>query len=326
MELKIAENKEEWDSWFLTRGSFEFLQSWGWGEFQQTTGKTVFRFQGVENGQVVCQVQGFTHPIKTSFAYFYAPRATLTRKFLEHIKNFFQKQNILFVRLEPLGESSLPFSYSVKTRQPQNTLVLNISLTPAQLLEKMHSKTRYNIRLAEKKGVEIREEKNIDIFWKLNEQTTNRDGFKSHEKEYYAKMLGYDFVHQLTAYYEEQPIASVLLIVFGKRCVYLHGASSDEYRNIMAPYLLQWCAIRLAQEMKCTQYDFWGIAPIVYTEVDANALSFHGYKWLGNHRFAGVTRFKVGFGGDVQNYPEAREIPLQRIQYQLYRLVKKIIK
>lgn len=326
MELKIAENREEWDAWFLSHGNFEFLQSWEWGEFQKNTGKAVFRFQGVENEKVVCQVQGFTHPLKTRFAFFYAPRVNPSKKFSELLKDFFKKQNILFLRFEPVSDISCPSVVKVKTRQPQNTLILDISKTPAQLLEEMHSKTRYNIRLAQKKEIEIKEEKNIDLFWELNEQTTKRDGFKSHDKEYYEKMMECEFVHQLNASYEGQPIASLLLIFFGKRCVYLHGASGDEHRNLMAPYLLQWCAIRLAQEMKCTEYDFWGIAPVIHTEVDANSLAFHGYKWQGNHRFAGVTRFKVGFGGEVKDYPEGVEIPVSSWQYNLYRLLKKILR
>jgi len=325
MEIKIAENKQDWDSWLLGQGNFEFLQSWEWGEFQKSTGKMVLRVQFVEEGQVKAQVQGFFHPLAREMKFLYIPRLQVTKKTLDCLMAYLKTQNIVFVRLEPLSEiSSFQKIYKVPCRQPQNTLLIDMSLPSRDLLEQMHPKTRYNIRLAQKKGVELEEKKDVDLFCALNAETTKRDGFKSHEKEYYKKMLEQDFVHQINAFYEGQPIASVLLIIFGKRCVYLHGASSNENRNVMAPYLLQWAAIQFAQTLECTEYDFWGIAPMVNTEVDANAILFHGYKWQGNHRFAGVTRFKVGFGGEVKNYPEAIEIPLKMWQYQMYRIIKKI--
>lgn len=327
MEIKIAQSREEWDSWFLGQGIFEFLQSWEWGEFQKTTGKEVIRLQCVDEGEVKCQVQGFFHPLTGTLKYVYAPRARVSRKALEPMKKFLLEKQSVFLRLEPEQEVSFEKSYkTVACRQPQHTLLLNIQKEQRELLDAMHTKTRYNIRLAQKKGVTLSEEKNIDLFWELNKQTTQRDGFKSHDREYYEKMLASPFVYQLNAFFENKPVASILLVIFGKRCTYLHGASSDESRNVMAPYLLQWTGIQFAQALHCSEYDFWGIAPMVINEVDANALAFHGYKWQGNHRFAGVTRFKVGFGGEVKNYPEAIEIPLQKWKYQLYRIVKKLKK
>ena len=324
MVIKIAENREEWDSWLLRQENFEFLQSWDWGEFQKKTGKEVLRLQYVEDGQIKAQMQGFFHPLKKDWQYWYAPRMQGTKKGVEALAHYLKNKKNIFIRIEPQAEICFMHTVSrVSCRQPQNTLLLDITKNQRELLESMHPKTRYNIRLAQKKGVELEEKKDVDLFFELNEETTKRDGFKSHEKDYYKKMLEYDFVHQINARFEGKGIASILIVVFGKRCVYLHGASSSEYRNVMAPYLLQWAAIQFAQALHCTEYDFWGIAPLVNTEVDANAISFHGYKWEGNHRFAGVTRFKVGFGGAVKNYPDAVEIPLEKWKYQVYRLIRK---
>jgi peptidoglycan pentaglycine glycine transferase (the first glycine) len=326
MEVKIAENRQEWDSWFLSQGIFEFLQSWEWGEFQERTGKEVLRLQCLDDGVVKAQVQGFFCPLRGSLSYISIPRAAVSKKTLDALKKYFaHDKNIVFLRIERIRDCPLEYSYkTVPCRQPQHTLILNIEKPMDELLEGMHTKTRYNIRLSQKKGVEVNDEKNIDVFWELNKQTTERDGFKSHEKEYYEKMLLSHNVYQLNAVFEEKTIASILLIEFGKRCTYLHGASSDEHRNLMAPYLLQWSGIQFAQVLRCSEYDFWGIAPMVVNEVDANAISFHDFKWEGNHRFSGVTRFKVGFGGTVKDYPEAIEIPLQKWKYQLYRIAKKL--
>ncbi len=326
MNIKLAENKEKWDAWFLDQGNFEFLQSWDWGEFQRSTGKDIFRLECEENGQIKAQVQVFAHTLFRGLRYAYAPRIPVSKKLIQALQDFFEKKNFLFLRIEPQTVAPLFSSRTVRVpcRQPQYTLILDFEKTPQQLLEGMHPKTRYNIRLAQKKNLSLNQEKNVDVFFALNEQTTQRDGFKSHDKEYYKKMLELPFVHQINAVYEGTPVASVLLLVWGKRCTYLHGASSNEHRSTMAPHLLQWAGIQLARQLQCTEYDFWGIAPIVNNESEANALSFHGYKWQGNHRFAGVTRFKVGFGGEVKNYPDAFEVPLKFIPYQLYRLLKKI--
>ncbi len=326
MNIKIAENKEKWDKWFLDQGAFEFLQSWDWGEFQKSTGKTVFRLECEENGKTKAQIQVFIHPVRKFFQYAYAPRIAVSKKVVDAVKDFFREKNVAFIRIEPETVAPLFSAKSsvVPCRQPQHTLILDIAKTSREILEHMHPKTRYNIRLAQKKNVQLTQEKNIDLFFDLNVETTQRDGFTSHKKEYYKKMLEMPSVHQINAVYEGIPVASVILLVFGKRCTYLHGASSNEHRNIMAPALLQWAGLQFAHSLNCTEYDFWGIAPMVVTESESNALSFHGYKWQGNHKFAGVTRFKVGFGGEVKNYPDAMEIPLQTLKYHMYRVFKKM--
>jgi len=184
----------------------------------------------------------------------------------------------------------------------------------------MHSKTRYNIRLAEKKGVEIREGKNIEWFWKLNEQTTKRDGFKSHGKVYYEKMLEMPISHQLTAFFDGRPIASHIYIAWNGRCTYLHGASSNEYRNVMAPYLLQWESIKFAKKFGNTEYDFWGVAA-----PKEHGKTFHIYSWDEQDSLSNVTRYKAGFGGEVISYPDAFEVVLKPVLYRLFRFVKKLL-
>ena len=189
--------------------------------------------------------------------------------------------------------------------QPERTSILNIDDSEEDLLKNMHHKTRYNIKLAEKKGVEIREAKEADLeeWWNIMTETKKRDGFRSHSRSYYKKMLEIDIVHLLIAEFEGKIIAGNIVSFFGDTAVYIHGASSSQYRHLMAPYLLQWQAIKIAQEKGMKYYDFYGI--------DEN-------KW------PGVTRFKKGFGGEEINYPGAFDLIFYPLCYNGYKYVRKI--
>jgi len=335
MELRICDNRAEWDNWFLKqdqnlRQSSDqagFLQSWDWGEFQAATGKPAVRMQAVEGGEVVWQGQALEHKLGLGLKYAYLPRVMEHGTWnMEQLLIWLKEHNFSFLRIESSKDINLSifqsFSLSLtKNRQPQTTLILDLTQTEDALLQNMHAKTRYNISLAERKGVVAREEKDIDVFWKLNEVTIARDKFKSHDKNYYAKMLETEMCHQLTAYFQGAPIASILLIIFGDTCVYLHGASSNEERNLMAPYLLQWRGIQLAKKLGCVSYDFWGIAPAV--KVGEASTCFHNLCWEVGHKWTGVTRFKAGFGGVVRSYPEAVDIILSKWKYGVYKFVRK---
>ena len=333
MEIKICQNKQEWDNWALARKPVEFLQSWDWGEFQQETGKDVLRLQMVENGQVVWQGQGFEHRLGLGMKYLYVPRMEHGTWNMEHVFDLLKEGDFAFVRIEHgtgyhpsawlrTGLSPISYlSFPTKNRQPQNTLILNINKTETELLSTMHEKTRYNIRLAEKKGVVIKSEKDAEVFWQLNLATTERDKFKSHEKEYYKKMLENDFCYQLTAYYQNQPIAAILLVVFGGIITYLHGVSGNEHRNLMAPYLLQWEGIKLGKNLGCQYYDFGGIAP----DAKLGATTcFNNFCWQADHPWTGITRFKSGFGGEWRGYQAAFDVVLSGWRYWVYRTFKNI--
>jgi len=329
MNIQIADNQKEWDSWFFLQKQHNFLQSFEWGEFQKSTGKGVLRLQILDGDSILAQVQGFVHNLGLGMKYVYVPRIkNYETRIMDLVFEYFKEKKYIFVRLEPVEEiqNSKFKIQNTKNRQPQHTLVLNIEKPKEELLEEMHSKTRYNIRLADRKGIVVKREKNIDIFWKLNEETTGRDKFKSHDKNYYAGMLETDMCYQLVAYYEDAPVASNLFIKFGSTFTYLHGTSSNKYRNLMAPYLLQWKGIQFAQELECSFYDFWGIAPPVEESSNTKSTCFHNLCWKIDDPWTGITRFKVGFGGDSTSYPEAMEIPLNFWKYKLYSLVKKLRK
>ena len=338
MIIQKCDNKKTWDDYFLGRRQAEFLQSWAWGEFQEKIGKHPIRLQLVENGQVLGQVQGFEQKILPFVKFVYLPKIGNYPSVL----NYLQKVGYFFARIESVQDMRIPTKFqvfNVANRQPQDTLMLNVMIGEERLLLGMHAKTRYNIKLAEKKGVIVKEEKNIDVFWKLNQETFARDKFKSHNREYYKKMLEMENCHQLIAYLGTEAIASNILINFGGAMTYLHGASSDKYRNLMAPYLLQWQGILLAKKLGALNYDFGGVSPELvqfspepsqreeFKDGADNKMStcYHNYYWEAAHKWTGITRFKVGFGGAGKKYPQAVEVVFKPFFYKLFQLVKKNI-
>lgn len=289
-----------------------FLQSKEWGDFQTAVGHRLFRFD---------EIQGYEYRLWPGMRYVYVPRCNMKHETWSMLWDSLKKEGFAFARLEPIEEFHATgfMLHASENRQPQHTLLIDLSKTEEEILAGFHPKTRYNVHLAERHGVVVREEKNVEIFWKLHEETASRDKFRGHSKTYYEKMLAMPIAHQLTAYLGDVPIASHLLIVFGGKCTYLHGASSNEHRNLMAPYLLQWEGMKLGKYLGCRSYDMWGVAPPAQS-----GSSFHGYTWDPTHPWSGITRFKAGFGGMPVSYPPAVDVILSPFRYRLYRFVRRM--
>lgn len=281
-----------------------FLQSKNWADFQKALGRRVWQID---------EILVIEHNLPLNKSYLYSPRCGgnfLSESLLEKIKEIAKQENAIFFKIEPLRQAQgKPFRKSTNI-QPTKTLILDITKSEQELLEQMHYKTRYNIKLAEKKGILVKKDKSkFEEFWKLIKQTTKRDKFRPHPKEYYRKMLGIPGVELFAAIYKDKVIAAnivvfypPLLIKSGGQAIYLHGASAYEHRNLMAPHLLQWEQILEAKKRGCAEYDFWGIDE---------------KKW------PGVTRFKKGFGGREIFYPGAYDLVFQPIWYWIYKLAKK---
>ncbi len=213
--------------------------------------------------------------------------------------------------------------------QPPGTVILDLTTGEAQLLAAMKSKTRYNIRLAAKKGVEISiacsrpgepdspapEPENLDsalsAWYRLYEETARRDRITLHGESYYKTLFslagsygeGAPELYLLTAGHEGELLAGIIVAVMGEGAWYLYGASSDRKRNLMPSYGLQWRAIQLARERGCRFYDLFGIPPSEDPQ----------------HPMHGLYRFKTGFGGRVLNRPGCYDVALRPLAYRLYR-------
>lgn len=318
MSVKEITQKESW------KPKKEFLQSWEYGDFLILTGRNVVRLE-IDNENNFEQIQCTINNIPLNGSFVYIPRAQISKSILEVLLKYFKESGHTFVRLELTNEiGDLQYTKKLtKNRQPHDTWILDISKDIDFVLKKMHEKTRYNIRLAQKKEVHIDHKKDLEIFWNLNIITTQRNNYKSHPKKYIENLLKLDNVYQLNAYFKDVSLASAIILKYNTTLIYFFGASSNEYRNVMAPYLLHLEIIKLAKELGCTTYDFWGIAPPA-KEGSGVETCYHAYCWDSSHPLNGVSRFKAGFGGFVQSYPDAYEIVLNPVKYFLFSTIQKI--
>jgi lipid II:glycine glycyltransferase (peptidoglycan interpeptide bridge formation enzyme) len=196
-----------------------------------------------------------------------------------------------------------------KQVQPRVTYFLDLNKDLDELMKGFEEKTRYNIRLAERKGVKVIEdssEKGIDIFYKLYEETCKRDSFLIHPRSYYIKLketlIDRGMANVFIATFNGIPIASVFIFKMGSRVWYMYGASNNEYRNVMPNHALHWHVIKWAKENGYKLYDLWGI-PSKPNE---------------KHPLFGVYRFKKGFNGELKEWIGVYDLPFDRLMYNIF--------
>ena len=205
--------------------------------------------------------------------------------------------------------------------QPKQIFVIDISKKEEEILAQMKSKTRYNIHLAEKKGVQIKiGQKYLEDFLRLTKIMAKRQGIAPHPDEYYRKMLEIipeEIMKLYVAEYDGKIIAANIMVFYGDTAIYLHGASDEGYRQVMAPFLLQWRSIQDAKKAGCAKYDFGGVKAPTSPQPSPQAGE-------GGNLWAGITRFKVGFAPDTQptEFPGSYDIIINPARYWLYRVLQ----
>lgn len=276
-----------------------FLQSIEWADFQKSLGRKTWQMDSVS-------IIKYNLPLGKS--YLYGPRCRgsfLSEDFLKKIKEIAKEENAIFFKVEPMEINKNFGLAKSQDIQPTRTLILDITKSEQEILASMHYKTRYNIKLADKKGISVKKDKSkFEDFWQLIQETSKRDSFRPHPKEYYRKMLEIPGVELFIAEYQDKIIVANIVVFHKKIAIYLHGASDYKHRDLMAPHLLQWEQIKEAKKRECVEYDFWGIDE---------------KKW------PGVTRFKKGFGGKEISYPGAYDLVFQPLWYKIYKIAKRIL-
>lgn len=318
MKLTLIDNQTLLSFWQKDKSSFgtEFLISSEWQELQQQEG-LIAELKGVydEKNELVAVFCSLKKELGLSLFYYYLPRGPV---FLEGLNlekklaiiNFleaeFKQKGAVFLRIEPREKELIKNLKTSINLQPQKTLMLDLSLSLNDLLNIFHHKTRYNIKLAEKKGVKVTAENTtaaFHSFWSLMTETGKRDAFKIHNYNHYQLLATFNpkFIKLFTAEFEGKIIAAGLFSFYGNKVTYLHGASDYKQRQLMAPYLLQWTLIKLAKESGYRYYDFYGIDE---------------QKW------PGVTRFKKGFGGFEVTYAGTFDLILNQFKYLIYKFLR----
>lgn len=311
--------------------SQEFLpiqQTPEWARFQKNLGVESLRFAVFDEAKIVAFAQVFVKKLPFGFTKVEVPRGPLwqlavDRRQLTEISNlifaeirkYAQEQDVVFARFEFQKNMELRTQNSeLKTAPEENfplaTIRIDLKKSEEEILKEMKSKGRYNIRVAEKHGVQVVQEKSVDDFFTLLQKTTARDGFAGHPKSYYEKMLESlgENCTLFVARQDSKPLAAIIVTFGGDTATYYFGASDHEFRHLMAPYLLQFEALKIAKERGCRFYDFLGVAP----------------ENSEKHHLAGVSNFKRKFGGEYTEYPRPRELVVRPFFYRGFKFLKKI--
>lgn len=344
MQSKILDRSEEhlWEEFIKDHPLSTIHQLPKWGHFQSkipNRGKywiiTLVDETKPKGHQIIGGSLIVRHSLPRGYSWLYAPRGPLVdykdpnqlKAFVDAIHDIARAEKSVFLRIDPpLGPNASAqglsgFKNTQYGFQPEHTIMLDLNESEEEILAQMKPKGRYNIRLAEKKGVQIRKAnpedpetfgKELNAFYEILQETTKRDGFHSHDQEYYQKMLLNltDNATLYLAHYQEKAIAAVIVTYYNDTATYYYGASGNQDRNLMAPYLLHWQIIKDAKALGYKKYDLFGVAP---PNVE-------------NHPWQGVTEFKNKFGGHYHSYMPAHEYPFKKVIYPIYTLYKKIKK
>ncbi|TSC56065.1 MAG: methicillin resistance protein [Parcubacteria group bacterium Gr01-1014_18] len=335
---------------FIERNALDggLLQGWLWGDFKGRFGAKVLRV-GVsdESGRIVMAATLLKQKFARFWSILYSPRGpvfaldylnddagkkTILDFFLSEIATWSREEKILFTRLEPSWTSiyfprdylaAFGFLRSPRAIQPTHSLVLDIRQPLDSLLYGAKQKTRYNINLANKKGIIVRHTSSVldlEVFLRLMKKTSARHNFKNHDEPYFREMFGifapWGKIYFVIASHQGVDIAANCMLVFGNTAYYLYGASDYEYRQLMAPYLVHWTCMTLAKEWGLYYYDWWGIS--------GNEPSGDGAGDLREKDWEGFSRLKRSFApiAPITEYVGCWELPYRPTWYKILRLLR----
>jgi len=317
----------EWNQYISGHPNAHILQTGEWGEL-----KSAF---GWEAAHVIfgdCGAQILFRKLPLGLTVAYMPKGpvfsdrylAISDQFWAEVDAACRARRAVFLKIEPdewddthtshvtRHTSLIPSPHSI---QPRRTLIVDLRGSEEAILARMKQKCRYNIRLAGKKGVTVRAWDDIEAFHRMLLTTGERDVFGVHSLDYYRR--AYDIFHKaglcelLVAEYANRPLAALMVFGRGKRAWYFYGASTDEARNLMPTYLLQWEAMRWAKGRGCEEYDLWGVPDEEEGTLEANFESRQDGLW-------GVYRFKRGFGGNLRRAAQAFDRVYNPLLYRLY--------
>ncbi len=326
----IHSEQSRWDAFVSQSPLRSFMQTWRWGELQATIHASYWRVVVEDNGKIVAVALVIERSLRLGYSWLYIPRGPLFLEGLsdsdkesawtaleEKLRSLAAERGSFFIRIDPLlpAFSRPGWRKSSREVQPQHSLILGLTSSEDELLAHMHPKTRYNIRVAERKGVTVKFSSSVEdvhAFLESAKTVTERSGFSYHPDEYYCGIMEElgkkDMAELAIAELDGKAIAAHLMIYADGIATYAHGASMNEYRSAMAPALLYWKTILRAKEKGMKEYDFFGVAP-------ENAPT--------DHSWSGITRMKTGFGGTRVSYCGAYDLVCNEALYTMFNVTRK---
>jgi len=318
-----------WKQFLDNYSNAHMLQTGEWGELKAAFGwKPVRLIVGETGAQVLFR------KLPLGFTVAYIPKPVFSDRFSEVSAQFWfeldkicKKHHAVFLKVEldawidstsprsSLSDGEYGMRESLHNIQPPSTIIISLKGTEDEILARMKQKTRYNIRLAKKKGVTVRAWDDLPAFHQMMQVTGGRDGFNIHSLAYYQR--AYELFHSagmvelLLAEHAGKPLAALMVFARGRRAWYVYGASNNQERNRMPTYLLQWEAMRWAKSRGSEEYDLWGIPDVDEETLEANFTDRNDGLW-------GVYRFKRGFGGQLKRAVQAMDRIYNPLLYWLY--------
>jgi len=308
------------------------LQAWEWGEFRRVTGIEVVRMGAFTGKKLASGFQVTFHRLPfLPFTIGYLPKGpSPTQEMIAALTELGRKHQAIFIKLEPNVEKLSANSYLLTALKPspkplftKYTFYLDLTKSEAELLQAMHPKTRYNIRVAQKHGVTIQEENSAEAFSRyleLTQETTKRQGFYAHDENYHRKMWGH-FSHQptthnsqltthlLTARYQDEILVTWIVFLFNDKLYYPYGASASEHREVMASNLMLWEAMRWGKTHGAKIFDLWGTPGPDPKPTDP---------------YYGFHRFKLGYGPKLIEFVGTYDLILKPFYYKLFNVIDKL--
>lgn len=329
-----ASHRSAWNAFVAASPHGHLLQSWEWGEIKEATGWEPVRLALMEEGAIRGAALVLIRRLPFGAGRLaYVPKGPvldyrdghLLMTMLDALRRLAEERKVISLKIEPeivepdpvvneLREAGLRPALPVQMR---STIWVDLSVPEEEILARQKSKTRYNTRLAAKKGVTVRSASpsDIDAWYDMFETTAGRDGFTIHSRAYYRRVMDIlqpkGMANLLLAHHEGDLLAGIIVFRFGRLGQYMYGASSNEKRNLMAPYLVQWEGMRWAKAGGATTYDLWGIPDRLEETEDL---------W-------GVYRHKRGYGGDIVRYIGAFDLVQAPVQhFMLERVARPLFK
>ncbi len=316
--LILTETNSQSDYESAVTGSFfaPLSQSWSYGCWQKISNRSIRNYLIRSNGEVMGGFQLVKYSLPLNLNYLYIPHGPVLKKglslmeekmLLNSLQEIANKEKAIFIRIDPWPEGlkslrssawreAPSYSYHNVSFQPRFEWVLNVTQKDDELLAKMSSHCRYNIKLAQKRGVKILRVSGKDLnnyfpaFYSLMLQTSKRNGFNLHPKKYYKHLFdsAQEKIELFFAEYEEQYLAVDLIYYEGNVANWIFGGSSSEHRNLQPTFLIQWQSILSAKEKGYKYYSFGGVYNPTYPNI---------YK-----EYQSITFYKKNYGGFYINY------------------------